>query len=207
MNDTLPTISIDLTLDRSTTKDVLNGILHSILFHRLFGTIKPRTFEVLDVTMPGVSDPAIEQLVNDKVEAFWKGMENGFNKHGQINVFFSEKRPKKSWFQVYMGEEEVPWEKWVVNVELTQSKDEKERQAFNQELANTLTKSLQVMLMHTVSERGRTAVPLITDAGSISPFPIHNLDSILVDLMIFAKVVARKLCSTTHPQTYRVITW
>jgi hypothetical protein len=25
--------------------------LHSILFHRLFGTIKPQTFEVLDVTM------------------------------------------------------------------------------------------------------------------------------------------------------------
>lgn len=26
-------------------------MLHSILFHRLFGTVKPQTFEVLDVTM------------------------------------------------------------------------------------------------------------------------------------------------------------
>lgn len=26
-------------------------MLHSILFHRLFGTIRSRTFEVLDVTM------------------------------------------------------------------------------------------------------------------------------------------------------------
>ena len=26
-------------------------MLHSILFHRLFGTVKPKTFEVLDVTM------------------------------------------------------------------------------------------------------------------------------------------------------------
>jgi autophagy-related protein 101 len=41
-------------LDRHTTKDVLCAILHSILFHRLFGTVKPRTVEVLDVTM--VSD-------------------------------------------------------------------------------------------------------------------------------------------------------
>ena len=32
-------------------RDVLHGVLHSILFHRLFGTIKPQTFEVLDVTM------------------------------------------------------------------------------------------------------------------------------------------------------------
>jgi len=38
-------------LDRFTTKDVLHGVLHSILFHRLFGTVKPTTFEVLDVTM------------------------------------------------------------------------------------------------------------------------------------------------------------
>ncbi|KAF8635652.1 hypothetical protein AX15_000283 [Amanita polypyramis BW_CC] len=126
MSGSLPTITIDLTLDRSTTKDVLHGILHSILFHRLFGTVKPQTFEVLDVTMPGVSDPAMEQLVNDKVEAFWKGIESGINlKRGQINVFFSEKRPKKSWFQVYMGEEEVPWEKWTINVELRQPKDER----------------------------------------------------------------------------------
>ncbi|KAF8732346.1 hypothetical protein AX14_004509 [Amanita brunnescens Koide BX004] len=173
MSSPVPTITIDLTLDRTTTKDVLRGILHSILFHRLFGTVKPRMFEVLDVTMPGVSDPAMEQLVSEKVELFWKGIENGFNKRGQISVFFSEKRPKKSWFQVYMGEEEVPWEKWIINVELTQSRDERERQAFNRELGKTLANSIQVMLTHTVSERGRTAVPLITDAGSISPFPIR----------------------------------
>jgi autophagy-related protein 101 len=83
---------------------------------------------------PGVSDTAMEQLVSDKVEAFRRGIEtqSGYNKRGQvdlrdfllqssitngthcqqINVFFSEKRPKKSWFPVYMGEEEVPWEKW-----------------------------------------------------------------------------------------------
>lgn len=63
---THPTITIDLVsslvlesvpssqiqiLDRHTTKDVLRAVLHSILFHRLFGTVKPRTFEVLDVTM------------------------------------------------------------------------------------------------------------------------------------------------------------
>ena len=69
MNQTHPTIPIDLVLcfllrttrfelglyiqvvDRQTIREVLNGILHTILFHRLFGTIKPKTLEVLDVTM------------------------------------------------------------------------------------------------------------------------------------------------------------
>ena len=30
---------------------MLTGVLHSILFHWLFGAVKPKTFEVLDVTM------------------------------------------------------------------------------------------------------------------------------------------------------------
>ncbi|RDB19500.1 hypothetical protein Hypma_013602 [Hypsizygus marmoreus] len=184
-----PTITIDLILDRLTTKDVLRGVLHAILFHRLFGTVKPQTFEVLDVTMPGVSDSGMEQLVNEKVDAFWRGIEGGTNKRGQITVTFSEKRPKKSWFQVYMGEEDVPWEQWVINAELRQPKSDRgvsvaddarndssqavaDRQAFNATLASTLTQSIHTMLTHTSSEKGRSAVPLITNASGISPFPI-----------------------------------
>lgn len=112
----IPTITIDVALDRRNAKEVLHAILHAILFHRLFGTVKPQTFEVLDVTVPGVADPEMEQLISDKVDIFWKAIENGTstNKRGQILVTFSEKRPKKSWFQVYVGEEEVPWEQWQV---------------------------------------------------------------------------------------------
>jgi autophagy-related protein 101 len=82
--------------------------------------------------MPGVADPETELLINEKVHAFWKAIEGGASKRGQvrtsdvdpldlslllhyppqITVTFSEKRPKKSWFQVYVGEEEVPWEQW-----------------------------------------------------------------------------------------------
>jgi len=83
MNTTFPTVSIDVILERQTAKEVLNAILHAILFHRLFGTVKAQTFDVLDVTMPGVADPEMEQLVNDKVDVFWKGIESGSSKRGQ----------------------------------------------------------------------------------------------------------------------------
>ncbi|OJA18501.1 hypothetical protein AZE42_07590 [Rhizopogon vesiculosus] len=172
MNSNFPTVTIDVTLDRHNVKEVLNAILHSILFHRLFGTVKPQTFEVLDVTMPGVADPEMEQLVTEKVDIFWKGIESGANKRGQMIVTFSEKKAKKSWFQVYAGEEEVPWEQWIVNAEMRQPKSDRDRQEFNANLASTLVKALNVMLTHTSSERGRTAVPLITNASGISPFPI-----------------------------------
>ncbi|KAJ7221376.1 autophagy-related protein [Mycena pura] len=168
-----PTVTIDLVLDRHTTKDVLQGVLHAILFHRLFGLVKPQTREVLDVTMPGVADPEMEGLVNDKVEAFWRGVEGGHSKRGQITVTFAEKRPKKSWFQVYVGEEEVPWEQWVVNAEVRQPKSDRDRQQFLATLAATLTKAVQTMLVHTSSPAGRTAVPPITNAAGISPFPVR----------------------------------
>ncbi|KAJ7612175.1 autophagy-related protein [Roridomyces roridus] len=173
MSDPHPTITIDLILDRHTTKEVLQAILHAILFHRLFGTVKPQTFEVLDVTMPGVSDPEMETLVNDKVEAFWRGVENGASKRGQITVTFSEKRPKKSWFQVYMGEEDVPWEQWIINAELRQPKSGHDRQQFLNTLGATLTKAVQTMVTHTLSDKGRSAVPPITNAAGISPFPLR----------------------------------
>lgn len=77
----------------------------------------------------------MEQLIADRVDALWRGIENGANKRGQVSisiisarhiaciftfihvqiiVTFSEKRARKSsWFQVYtVGEEEVPWEQW-----------------------------------------------------------------------------------------------
>lgn len=98
-------------LERHTAQEVLRAVLHSILFHRLFGTVKPQTFEVLDVTMvrpaslplppprprltraphltntqPGVDDPEIRQLVDSKVEAFWKSIEGGYNKSGKVRV-------------------------------------------------------------------------------------------------------------------------
>ncbi|PPR05180.1 hypothetical protein CVT26_012266 [Gymnopilus dilepis] len=111
-NALLPTISIPLEIDRQTMRDVLHGVLHSILFHRLFGTIKPQTFEVLDVTMPGISHPETERLVDEKVDAFRKGVEGGGSKRGQIIITISEKRLKKNWFSI--SEEEVPWEQWFV---------------------------------------------------------------------------------------------
>ena len=47
-----------------------------------------------------------------------------------------------------------------------------DRQAFNATLASSLTNTIHTMLTHTSSERGRSAVPLITNAAGISPFPI-----------------------------------
>ena len=172
----------------------------------------------------------MESLVDEKVDAFWKGVDGGVSKSGQIIVTFSEKKPKKTtWFQVYAGEVRflIPPAPWLLlsfltgrdsmgamvlwfpqampivssilmflqgyqrrNTTakvrsrcvlplatrtrgcLTITRGSPDRQAFDANLTSTLTNSLRTMLTHTSSERGRMAVPLITEAQSISPFPI-----------------------------------
>ena len=47
----------------------------------------------------------MESLVDEKVDAFWRGVDSEASKSGQIIVTFSEKKQKKTtWFQVYAGE-------------------------------------------------------------------------------------------------------
>jgi len=179
-NASYPTITIDIILDRHTAKDVLRGILHAILFHRLFGVVVPKTFEVLDVTVPGVESAEMEQLVDSKVDAFYRAVVEGSSqsRRGQIIVTFSTKRLNKSWF--YAREEEVPWEQWVVSAEVRQvvsgrgqsQGDKPSSQTQPQTQPHTLTSALHTILTHTASERGRAAVPLISNADSISPFPV-----------------------------------
>ena len=67
---TLPFLST-LVFERCDTDDVLLlGLDHTYM--------TPWT------TQPGVADPEMKQLVNKKVDVFWKGIESGSNKRGQV---------------------------------------------------------------------------------------------------------------------------
>ena len=41
-------------LDRPQSKDVIKALLHAVLFHRLFGIVKPQTFEIQDTTFVSI---------------------------------------------------------------------------------------------------------------------------------------------------------
>jgi hypothetical protein len=71
-------------VDRPNAQEVLRATLHAVLFHRLFGLVKPRTVDVLDVTMPGVEDANIERTVSEKVGALWRAVEDRVDKRGQV---------------------------------------------------------------------------------------------------------------------------
>jgi len=116
-----------------------------------------------------VRDQEIHTRVGEKVRSLLRALEGATIKKGRITLTFSEKRVKKQWF--YTGEEEIPWEDWIINVEIRQPKSEEDRIILHQALAKKLRIVLQTVLTHTSSERGRAAVPLISSAKGISPFP------------------------------------
>ncbi|KZW01329.1 DUF1649-domain-containing protein [Exidia glandulosa HHB12029] len=173
--DAHPVVTIDVVVDRNTAKDALRALLHAILFHRLFGTIRPTSFDVLDITFPEVDDQSIDDLIRGRVDALFRALDLDKNRRGQLVVTFSEKRPKKSgWFSsIEVRREEVIWEQWIINVEARQPKTDPERQALLRELSDTLSNALRTILEHTASDRGRAAVPLITQNSGISPFPFR----------------------------------
>jgi autophagy-related protein 101 len=104
------------------------GILHTIFFHRFFPSIRPKTRDVLDLTLPVVEDVELETLIDQRSTALVRqlgassdmgGRSTGVR--GQIAVQFFEKRRRKAWFS-NKGEEEVCWEQWTLDVTLATPK-------------------------------------------------------------------------------------
>jgi len=144
-----------------------------VTLDRLFGSVQPRSFDVLDVTFPGVADAEIERLVSGKLDALWRALDDsgGLSSgrtHGQLSVTFYERRQKKAWFS--MGEEEIPWEIWTVAADIYSPPTERDRRAIMDPLPDRLNNILLTILTHTSSEQGRHSVPPIRTAGVLSPF-------------------------------------
>src|SRR5580698_8184668 len=95
-----------------------SGILHTIFFHRFFPSIRPKTRDVLDLTLPVVEEVELETLIDQRTAALVRQLDTSSDigvrstgVRGQIAVQFFEKRRRKAWFT--KGEEEVCWEQWT----------------------------------------------------------------------------------------------
>lgn len=107
----------------------LPGILHTIFFHRFFPSIRPKTHDVLDLTLPVVGDVELETLIERKAASLVRQLDTtsdlggrSTGVRGQVAVQFFEKRRRKAWFT--KGEEEVCWEQWTLDVTLATPRTE-----------------------------------------------------------------------------------
>jgi autophagy-related protein 101 len=120
-----PEFILEIFADAPLARDLVTGILHTIFFHRFFPSIRPKTQEVLDLTLPYVDDVELETLIDQRVRAFIDGIKmstrSGTSPRGEVAIMFFEKRRRRTWFK---SEEEVCWEQWVVKFTLANPRTE-----------------------------------------------------------------------------------
>lgn len=127
--------------------DLPKGILNLIFFHRYFPSIRPTTFDVLDLTLPAINDVDLETLIDSRVTSLVRqhlsstegtsvGVTGGGGVRGRIAVEFYEKKRRRTgggmWFGGLAGkmagggstEEEVCWETWTLDVTIATPKTE-----------------------------------------------------------------------------------
>lgn len=107
------------------------GILHTIFFHRYFPSIRPSSIEVLDLTLPTITDVELETLINTRTTALIRQLSSTTSPNssvrGQIAVQFFEKKRRRGglgWFGGGKAEEEVCWEVWMLEITLATPRTE-----------------------------------------------------------------------------------
>lgn len=163
---TPPEYFLEIFADTTTVRDILKGIfffagvcfhvywqqgdqgiLNLIFFHRYFPSIRPTTFDVLDLTLPAINDVDLETLIDSRVTSLVRqhlsstegttvGATGGGGVRGRIAVEFYEKKRRRTgggmWFGGLAGkmagggstEEEVCWETWTLDVTIATPRTE-----------------------------------------------------------------------------------
>lgn len=120
----------DLGLSSSAAANAQRvGILHTIFFHRFFPSIRPKTRDVLDLTLPFVEDVELETLIDQRTATLVRQLDTNSDMgarntgvRGLMAVQFFEKKRRKAWFM--KAEEEVCWEQWTLDVTLATPRTE-----------------------------------------------------------------------------------
>jgi len=179
---TPPEYFLEIFADTTTVRDVLKGVLNLIFFHRYFPSTRPITFDVLDFTLPAISDADLETLIESRVSALVRQHlssaagtpdgKGGGGVRGRIAVEFYEKKRRRSglWFGGLAGkaEEEVCWEIWTLDVTIATPRTESERAKVRKAMGNMLQKAALKIL--SVVNRDKDHIPPITTSDS-NPFP------------------------------------
>ncbi|XP_040993160.1 autophagy-related protein 101-like isoform X1 [Juglans microcarpa x Juglans regia] len=110
----------ELEVEHYEIREVLRCILHTIVFHRALGLVRPKDIdlELFDITYVQCGDVDLEKKLEEKIEQFIGWVEKHPNKKSQICLSFYEVKNKPpSWFNKI---ERLYWEQWYVNLNVAQ---------------------------------------------------------------------------------------
>ncbi|WIA10212.1 hypothetical protein OEZ85_010414 [Tetradesmus obliquus] len=103
-------------------REVLRCVLHTILFNRSVGQVKPVDVdsELFDITYVHCGDPSVESRLESKINEACGFFEKKPQEVAQLCLaFFEPRRRQVGWFG--KQDERLYWEKWVISLCIVQS--------------------------------------------------------------------------------------
>jgi len=170
--DRPPVFSLEVLTDHTLLNDVLKGVLCTIFFHRFFSSFRPKTRDILDLTIPSLDDQELDTVIDAGVASLLRSIESSHSPaaalaRGQLAIQFYEKRPRKaSWFA--KAEEKVCWEQWLLNVTIVSPRTEADRTKTRRQIEDQLQTTILKII--TVAGNEKNHVPPIT-SDDANPFP------------------------------------
>ncbi|CAA2978085.1 autophagy-related 101 [Olea europaea subsp. europaea] len=111
----------ELEVEHFEIREVLRCILHTILFHRALGLVRPKDvdLELFEITYVQCGDMELERKIDEKIDQFIDRVEKHPNKKNQICLSFYEVKNKHAtWFTNKV--ERLFWEHWYINLNVMQ---------------------------------------------------------------------------------------
>uniref|UniRef100_A0A161ZMM9 Autophagy-related protein 101 n=1 Tax=Daucus carota subsp. sativus TaxID=79200 RepID=A0A161ZMM9_DAUCS len=96
-------------------------ILHTILFHRALGLVRPKDvdLQLFEITYVQCADAELEKKIDEKIGQFIDRVDKHPNKKTQICLSFYEVKSKQAtWFTNKV--ERLHWEQWYINLNVAQ---------------------------------------------------------------------------------------
>ncbi|KAN0039219.1 hypothetical protein ACTA71_001413 [Dictyostelium dimigraforme] len=149
----------EISLQYPQLKEVVQCILHSILFQRSLGTVRPKdiTLDCVDFSYVKSDDPSSSKHIEDKSEELISSITRRKAKTGQLSIFFYEKRTKTT---IFSNNNNVCWEQWIISFQLVPTMDQK---SLISQLTDTVNKIIE-------SVNQEKSIPPITSSNEM-PFP------------------------------------
>ncbi|KAG0606675.1 hypothetical protein M758_9G159600 [Ceratodon purpureus] len=106
----------ELEVEHYQIREVLRCILHTIMFNRALGLVRPRDVdsELFEITYVQCGDSATEKKIEEKIDHFLAWVEKYPNKKSRVCLSFYETRNKHmAWFSKV---ERLYWEQWCIQL-------------------------------------------------------------------------------------------
>lgn len=107
----------ELEVEHVQIREVLRCILHTILFNRALGLVRPHEVDseiFLETTYVQCGDPMMEKKVEEKIDHFLASIEKHPSKKARVCLSFYETRSKNvAWFSKV---ERYYWEQWCIQL-------------------------------------------------------------------------------------------